>query len=66
MLEKAKVNHAAIALALPQHNNKGAQVIAGEMKVPIRMIDPYSADYFDTMRNLAHMIAEPRTEISVP
>ena len=66
MLAKAKETHAAIALALPQHNNKGAQVIADEMKVPIRMIDPYSADYFDTMRNLARMIAEPRREISVP
>lgn len=66
MLAKARKTHAAIALALPQHNNKGAQVIASQMKVPIRMIDPYSADYFDTMRNLARMIAEPQKEVSIP
>jgi len=66
LLAKARQTHAAIALALPQHNNKGAQLIAEEMKVPIRVIDPYSADYFDTLRNLARIIADPRHEGVVP
>ena len=66
MLAKARAAHTAIALALPQHNNKGAQIIAEEMKVPIRMIDPYSADYFTTLRNLARLIAEPHRETSTP
>jgi zinc transport system substrate-binding protein len=66
MLAKARSAHAAVALALPQHNNKGVQIIADEMRVPIRMIDPYSADYFDTLRTLARLIADPRREVSAP
>lgn len=66
MLAKARKTRVAVALALPQHNNKGAQMIADEMKVPILMIDPYSADYFATLLNLARMIADPRHEGSPP
>lgn len=48
-----------VALALPQYNNKGAQLIAEKLHVPVHLIDPYSADYFETMRKLAHLIADP-------
>jgi zinc transport system substrate-binding protein len=48
-----------VALALPQHNNKGAQMIAEKLHVPIRWVDPYSPDYFETMRTLAHTLAGP-------
>ena len=60
MMEKARLKHAEIALALPQYNNKGAQIIAERLHVPIRMIDPYAHNYFETMRTLAHLIANPR------
>jgi zinc transport system substrate-binding protein len=63
MLAKARKSHTAIALALPQHNNKGAQVIADEMNIPIRLIDPYSADYFDTLLHLARLIADPLQKV---
>jgi zinc transport system substrate-binding protein len=62
MLAKAKRARIAVALTLPQYNNKGAQLIAKEMNIPIRMIDPYSADYYNTMKSLAHMIASPEEE----
>lgn len=52
-------NQAEIAIALPQYNNKGAQLIAEKLQIPVRVIDPYSAEYFDTMRTLAGMIANP-------
>jgi zinc transport system substrate-binding protein len=45
-------------LALPQHNNKGAQVIAERLHVPVKWIDPYSENYFEMMRRLAHLIAD--------
>lgn len=64
MLSKARRLSTAVAFALPQHNNKGTQMIADEMNIPIRMIDPYSADYFNTLRTLAQLIADPRSEIS--
>lgn len=44
------------ALSLPQHNNKGAQLIAKKFHLPVHWIDPYSSDYFQTMKNLAQMI----------
>ncbi len=48
-----------IALALPQYNNKGTQLVAEKLQLPVHSIDPYSADYFKTMRKLAHLIADP-------
>ncbi len=60
IMDKAKQGHAGIALALPQYNNKGAQLIAERLNIPIRMINPYSFDYFETMRSLARLIADPR------
>lgn len=58
-LKRAVTESAELALALPQYNNKGAQLIAEKLHLPVRLIDPYSSDYFETMRKLAHLIAEP-------
>jgi len=60
ILQKAISHRAEIAIALPQHNNKGAQIIAEKLHVPVRMIDPYSPQYFETLLFLAHMIADPQ------
>jgi zinc transport system substrate-binding protein len=59
ILKQAVMESAEIALALPQYNNKGAQLIAEKLHMPVRLIDPYSANYFETMRKLANTIAEP-------
>jgi zinc transport system substrate-binding protein len=60
IMDKAKQGHADIALTLPQYNNKGAQLIAERLNIPVRMINPYSFDYFETMRSLARLIADPQ------
>lgn len=59
ILDRAVTGSMEVALALPQYNNKGAQLIAEKMHVPVHLIDPYSAEYFETMRKLAHLIADP-------
>lgn len=59
VLRAAISNSAEIALALPQYNNKGAQLLAKKLHKPVRWIDPYSANYFEMMRKLAHLIADP-------
>lgn len=59
ILKRAVSESMEVALALPQHNNKGAQMIAEKLHMSIHLIDPYSPDYFETMRKLAHLIAEP-------
>jgi zinc transport system substrate-binding protein len=59
ILKQAVTESMDIALALPQHNNKGAQMIAERLHMSVRLIDPYSPKYFETMRELARLIAEP-------
>lgn len=59
ILQKAVSQSMEVALALPQYNNKGAQLIAEKLHVPVHLIDPYSANYFETLRKLAHLIADP-------
>lgn len=59
VLKRAASESADVALALPQYNNKGAQLIAEKLHMPVRFIDPYSDNYFETMRKLAHLIADP-------
>jgi zinc transport system substrate-binding protein len=59
VLGQAMAHHAEMALALPQHNNKGAQLIAEKLHVPVRMIDPYAYDYFATMHRLVQLITDP-------
>ncbi len=57
LLAAVKETPPALSLALPQHNNKGIQIITKELKVPLQIIDPYSSDYFFMMRSLADMLA---------
>lgn len=59
VLQKASSEGAELAIALPQYNNRGAQMIAEKLRLPIRWIDPYSASYFETIRTLALWIADP-------
>jgi zinc transport system substrate-binding protein len=60
LLKRALSEHTEIALALPQYNNKGTQLIAEKLSLDLHEIDPYSPDYFQTMRKLARLIAAPR------
>lgn len=61
LLASVKETPPALSLALPQHNNKGIQLIAKELNTPLQIIDPYSSDYFTMMRALADMIAPQET-----
>lgn len=58
LLQTAKNDPPAVALALPQHNNKGVQILAQGLCVQIQMVDPYSSDYFSMMQELAEKIAQ--------
>ena len=59
VLHQAMDQHVALAIALPQYNNKGAQRIAEQLQLPVQMVDPYSPQYFQTMRRLALWISDP-------
>jgi zinc transport system substrate-binding protein len=58
-LEEVKAMHPGLAVALPQHNNKGAQAIAERLHIPVRVIDPYDASYVGTIRKLADLLVNP-------
>lgn len=52
------LNQAKLALAMPQHSNKGVELIADKLGLHLHTIDPYAPDYFETMRLLAHLMVE--------
>ncbi|MCC6127822.1 MAG: zinc ABC transporter substrate-binding protein, partial [Chlamydiae bacterium] len=58
ILQRAAKEHTEIGIVLPQYNNKGAQLIAEKLHIPVCMIDPYSPDYFSTLLKVARCIAE--------
>lgn len=59
VLQAALATGAELAIAIPQHNNKGAQLVARKLKIPVRFIDPYADDCMETMRKLAKLIENP-------
>lgn len=62
ILAKALAAQTEIAIVLPQYNNKGAQLIAEKLHIPVRMIDPYSPDYFNTLIQMARAVANHKDE----
>ena len=42
-----------------QYNNKGAELIARKLELPIHEVDPYSPDYLNNLKHIVHLIAEP-------
>lgn len=58
MLEAAKKSTVRAVFILPEYNNKGALLIAQQLQLPVYEIDPYSKDYFETMRKLGSLLAQ--------
>jgi zinc transport system substrate-binding protein len=47
-----------LAVSMPQHSNKGLEIISEKLDLQVCSIDPYAPNILDTMRLLAHTIAE--------
>ena len=47
-----------LAIAMPQHSNKGLELVAKKLHLNVYVIDPYAPDYFETMLHLAHLVAD--------
>ncbi len=54
VMQKALDLETSLAIALPQHNNKGTQIVAQQLHIPITSIDPYAPNYIETMLTLAY------------
>ncbi len=59
ILQKAKEAHVTKVYVQPQYPNKGAKLIANEINATIVVLDPYSENYFETMREIAKEFASP-------
>lgn len=66
LLGSAVSSGARIAIAIPQHNNKGAQLIADKLKIPVRFVDPYANNCLETMKTLAELIENPYSTSDTP
>ncbi len=58
MMEAARKSTVRAVFILPEYNNKGALLIAEELHLPVYEIDPYSKDYFETLRKLGSLLAK--------
>ncbi len=58
IMQEAIESKATLALSMPQHSNKGLELVAEKLHLEIHSIDPYAPDYLETMRHLAHLVAE--------
>lgn len=54
-LETRKVK---LALAMPQHSNKGVEILSEKLAISLHTIDPYAPDAFETMRELALLLVD--------
>lgn len=59
ILRAAKDQKISSIIAEPQYSDKGAQLIAKNLGVPVYVIDPYSQEYLKTLRTLAEIMANP-------
>jgi zinc transport system substrate-binding protein len=57
-LQQAKELHARCVLTQTQYSNKGAELIAKNLNLPVYLVDPYSKNYIENMRAISAMIAQ--------
>jgi len=64
IVQEAQDKHVKVIYISPQHNNKGATLIAEKLRLPLYPIDPYARDYFKMMNEITDSIVtyyEPTT-----
>jgi zinc transport system substrate-binding protein len=57
-LALTKIYRVRSVLLQPQHNNKGAELVAAHLSLPVHTIDPYTSDYIQNLRLLAQLIVQ--------
>lgn len=58
ILNMAKKHKIANVIIEPQYSDKGAQLIAESLEVPVYIIDPYSQEYMKNLRFIAEVMAK--------
>lgn len=58
VLQRAREKGVKKVIAQSHHNNKGAQIMAKRLEVPLLTVDPYSPNYLENMIYIAKTIAD--------
>jgi len=59
ILEEANQTTIRTVFTQVQYNNKGAELLAQQLKLPLHTIDPYSADYLHNLQHITELIVHP-------
>ncbi len=59
ILTKTQETSIRTVITQAQYNNRGAEIISKELKLPIHEVDPYSADYLKNFEKIVNIIVEP-------
>jgi len=62
ILERARKNKAKVVIAIPQYNNRGAQLIAKRLNLPLVTFDPYAPEYIENVKRLSEIIGRTDQE----
>jgi zinc transport system substrate-binding protein len=55
-LEEAKKSKVRAVFIQKQYNNKGAELIAEKLGLPVYLVDPYAEEYFENLRFITSLI----------
>ncbi|HEY2810655.1 MAG TPA: zinc ABC transporter substrate-binding protein [Rhabdochlamydiaceae bacterium] len=58
LLHQAKQLRIASILAEPQYNDKGAQLMATHLHLPVYVVDPYAENYLENLKYIAEIMAK--------
>lgn len=58
LLHLARTHHVRSVLIQAQYNNKGAELIAKNLRLPVYLVDPYTKNYIENLRNISSLIAQ--------
>ena len=59
ILKTAETTKIRTVFTQAQYNNKGAEIVARKLQLPIHEVDPYSPDYLNNLKHVVHLIVEP-------
>lgn len=60
LLDQAQEDFVKVAIAQPQFSAKGLNLIAKKLQIPVKMVDPYTKKYPESLTHLAKILKAPK------
>lgn len=58
LMQAVQQSNAKLAISMPEHSNKGVELIAKKTGMHLHEVDPYAFDYAETMMKLAQLMVQ--------